>query len=91
MSELTCHDECHRCCSFPGTEATEWLDANQLADVDELEHKKAELEQKITPIMTKIYQQSGGGQPDPEQDSGAPQTPSGGGGGKGGPKIEEVD
>lgn len=42
-------------------EATEWLDANQLAEVDELEDKKAELERKIAPVMTAIHQQSAGG------------------------------
>ena len=35
-----------------------WLDANQLAEVDELEHKLKELEGTCSPIITKMYQQA---------------------------------
>ena len=34
-----------------------WLDANQLAEVDELEHKLKELEGTCSPIISKMYQQ----------------------------------
>jgi L1 cell adhesion molecule like protein len=39
-----------------------WLDANQSAEIEEIEHQKKELEDICTPIMTKLYQQ--GGMPD---------------------------
>jgi len=41
--------------------AIQWLDANQLADVEEFEHKQKELEGVCNPIITKLYQQAGGG------------------------------
>jgi len=40
-----------------------WLDKNQLADVEEFEHQQKELEKVCTPIITKMYQQAGGGAP----------------------------
>mmetsp|Transcript_18640 Transcript_18640/g.63512 ORF Transcript_18640/g.63512 Transcript_18640/m.63512 type:complete len:658 (-) Transcript_18640:159-2132(-) len=73
----------------------EWLDANQLAEVDEFEDKLKELEGICNPVISKIYQGAGGmpgGMPDMGGmggDAGAPPPPSGGGGG--GPTIEEVD
>lgn len=71
-----------------------WLDANSLAEKDEFDHKKKELEQAAMPIMAKIYQGAGGpgGMPD--------MSGMGGMGGAGGapnagspagPNIEEVD
>jgi len=74
-----------------------WLDANQLAEVDEFEDRLKELEGIANPIMAKMYQAGGGGgapggMPDMsgmgEDAAGAPPA---GGGGAGGPKIEEVD
>ena len=80
------------------TSTIDWLDQNQLAEVDEFEDKLKELEGICNPIIAKMYQGAGGG--------GAPMgdddddLPSGGygrsGGGSnpsasGGPKIEEVD
>ncbi|CAG0916662.1 unnamed protein product [Notodromas monacha] len=41
-------------------ETLKWLDANQLADKEEFEHKQKEVEQVCNPIMTKMYQQAGG-------------------------------
>lgn len=38
----------------------EWLDSNQLAEVDELEHKLKELEGTCSPIIAKMYQGAGG-------------------------------
>lgn len=64
---------------------TEWLDHNQLADVEEFEDKQKELERICSPIISKMYGAGGGG---------------GGGAGMGadqpgaapaGPKVEEVD
>ena len=68
--------------------ALDWLDQNQLAEVDELEWKQKEVEGVCNPIMTKMYQGgahsqaqgapgAGGGMP-----QGAPQQ---------GPTVEEMD
>ncbi|PON99355.1 Heat shock protein 70 family [Trema orientale] len=72
-------------------ETIEWLEGNQLAEVDELEDKLKELEGVCNPIISKMYQSGGG--------AGAGDVPmgdgyGGGSGGSGtgsGPKIEEVD
>ena len=67
-------------------EVTTWLDANQLAEVDELQEKRRELESVVSPVMTKMY--SGGSEPA----SGPTQTAGGEGDGTtNGPKVEEVD
>ncbi|RXH68817.1 hypothetical protein DVH24_031150 [Malus domestica] len=75
-------------------EAIEWLDRNQLAEVEEFEDKQKELEGLCNPIIAKMYQGAGGDVPM----GGGAQMPGGGfgnassGGGSGaGPKIEEVD
>lgn len=39
--------------------AIEWLDHNQLAEVDEIEHQRTELEGVCNPIVTKLYQVCG--------------------------------
>jgi len=65
-------------------ETIEWIEGNQMAEVEEFEHKLKELEGICNPIITRMYQ-GGGGAPPP----GAGSAPSAGGGG--GPKIEEVD
>ncbi|XP_059637699.1 heat shock 70 kDa protein [Cornus florida] len=70
-------------------EAIEWLEKNQLAEVDELEDKQKELEGLCNPIIAKMYQGGGG-----EVPMGGAEMPGGGFGGSGsgaGPKIEEVD
>merc|ERR1712061_474944 len=75
-------------------EIIKWLDANQLAEVDEFQDKQKEVEGICNPIITKLYQEAGGapgGMP-----GGMPGAPGGGaapGGGSGGagPTIEEVD
>jgi L1 cell adhesion molecule like protein len=70
-------------------DAISWLDANQLAEVDEFEDKQKELENVCNPIISRMYQGGAGG--------GAGPTPSGGYGGGAnagagaGPTIEEVD
>ena len=38
------------------SEAISWLDTNNLAEVDELEHKLKELEALCSPIIAKLYQ-----------------------------------
>jgi L1 cell adhesion molecule like protein len=74
--------------------AVEWLDANQLAEVDEFQDKLKELEGICNPIMSKLYAAGGapGGMPDMGDmggmGGGAPPPSSEGGAG---PKIEEVD
>ncbi|XP_076069137.1 heat shock protein 70 cognate 4 [Oratosquilla oratoria] len=74
-------------------ETIQWLDANQLAEKDEYEHRQKELEKVCSPIISRMYQAAGGPPP------GGPQAPGGmpgaggasAGGGAGGPTIEEVD
>mmetsp|Transcript_8844 Transcript_8844/g.12174 ORF Transcript_8844/g.12174 Transcript_8844/m.12174 type:complete len:256 (-) Transcript_8844:234-1001(-) len=61
-------------------ETLEWVETNESAEIDELEHKKKELEQVWNPIMQKVYQ--AGGAP-----GGAPGAPPGAGGAA--PKPEE--
>merc|ERR1712003_110342 len=41
-------------------EVINWLDNNQTAEKEEFDHQKKELEGICTPIITKVYQQSGG-------------------------------
>lgn len=74
-----------------------WLDANQLAEKEEYEHRQKELESVCNPIITKLYQSAGGAPPGgmPGFPGGAPGAGAGGaapGAGTGsGPTIEEVD
>ncbi|XP_021996828.2 heat shock 70 kDa protein [Helianthus annuus] len=72
----------------------EWLEKNQLAEVDELEDKLKELEGVCNPIIAKMYQDGGAGAGAgdvPMGDGGTSSGTSSGGGGGAGPKIEEVD
>ncbi|KAL0425163.1 UNVERIFIED_CONTAM: Heat shock protein [Sesamum radiatum] len=75
-------------------EAIEWLERNQLAEVDELEDKLKDLENLCNPIISKMYQGAGGDGP---MGGGADMPGAGGFGNTGsgnagaGPKIEEVD
>merc|ERR1719211_338334 len=75
-------------------EAIKWLDANQLAEVDEFSAKQKEVEGVCNPIITKLYGAAGGegmpggmpgGMPDMGGMGGAP-----GGQGGAGPTIEEA-
>nr|AGY56119.1 heat shock protein 70 [Mytilus coruscus] len=78
-------------------EIIKWLDANNLAEKEEFEHKQKELEGVCNPIITKLYQSAGGapggGMPNFGGAGGAPggAPGAGGTGGSGGPTIEEVD
>jgi heat shock protein 1/8 len=72
----------------------QWLDQNQLAEVEEFEHKQKELEGICNPIIARMYQGGGAGGAGGAGDSGY----GGGYGASGdaaddgpGPKIEEVD
>uniref|UniRef100_A0A0A9EUJ3 Heat shock cognate 70 kDa protein 2 n=1 Tax=Arundo donax TaxID=35708 RepID=A0A0A9EUJ3_ARUDO len=67
--------------------AINWLDNNQLAEVDEFEDKMKELESICNPIIAKMYQGAAGPDMAGGMDEDAP--PAGGSGA--GPKIEEVD
>jgi len=78
-------------------ETIQWLDANQLAEVDEYTAKQKEVEGVCNPIITKLYG-AGGGAPGAGPDmggmgGGAPPPGAGAAGGQGGagPTIEEVD
>ena len=77
-------------------EAIKWLDANQLAEVEEFQEKQKEVEAVCNPIITKLYGAAGGapgGMPDMGGMGGAPggAAPGAGGQGGAGPTIEEVD
>jgi L1 cell adhesion molecule like protein len=58
-------------------ETISWLDTNQAAEADEIEHMKHELEQVVGPIMAKMHQQQ------PHSPSQSQQSA--------GPTVEEVD
>lgn len=62
--------------------AVQWLDANQLAEVDECADKLKQLENLCNPIIAKMYQ-GGAGENGPAK--------SGSAASGAGPKIEEVD
>uniref|UniRef100_A0A1A9X5U3 Heat shock 70 kDa protein cognate 4 n=1 Tax=Glossina brevipalpis TaxID=37001 RepID=A0A1A9X5U3_9MUSC len=78
-------------------ETIKWLDANQLADKEEYEHRQKELEGVCNPIITKLYQAGGGGPTGmptggmPGTFPGAPPAGAAGAGSGAGPTIEEVD
>jgi L1 cell adhesion molecule like protein len=59
-------------------EVIAWLDANQTAEKDEFEHQQKDLEQVISPIMSKLHQGAAAA-------AAAPQAPSAGA------TVEEVD
>merc|ERR1712062_641921 len=78
-------------------EAIKWLDANQLAEVEEFNEKQKEVEGVCNPIITKLYADAGGapgGMPDMGGMPGGGMPGAGGapsGGSGSGPTIEEVD
>ena len=69
------------------SESISWLDANQLAEKEEFDHKLKEIEDICKPVVTKLY---GGAAAAAD---GAPGAAGGSPprGGPGGPTIEEVD
>jgi len=72
-----------------------WMEANQLAEKEEFEHKLKEIEKTCAPIMTKLYGGAGGAGGMPGgMPGGFPGGAGGahpGAGGSAGPTIEEVD
>ena len=82
-------------------EVLKWLDLNQTAEKEEFEHKQKELQDLCNPIMTKLYQETGGaaggfpggfpGASPGAPGAGAPGAGAPGAGGAAGPTIEEVD
>jgi len=74
-----------------------WLDANQLAEVDEYTAKQKEVEGVCNPIITKLYGAGGGAPGGAGPDMGGmgggapPGAGAAGGQGGAGPTIEEVD
>ncbi|CAM6026587.1 unnamed protein product [Sphagnum balticum] len=75
--------------------AIQWLDQNQLAEVDEFEDKQKELEGICNPIIARMYQgggsASGTGPAEGAYGGGGYGASTGGASGGPGPKIEEVD
>jgi len=67
-------------------EMQRWLDKNQLADKEEIDHQYSELERKCQRIMTKMHGVGGAG----GQQYNRPGS-QGGAGGHAGPRVEEVD
>ena len=72
-------------------EIIKWLDANQLADKEEFEHKQKEIERVCNPIVTKLYQGTGGVPPTGFPGAGGAAPGGAPGGASSGPTIEEVD
>ena len=69
-------------------ECLKWLDGNQLAEAEEFESTRKDLEAVVNPIYTKLHRQSGAGGP-AEGSTGSCGAQSGGN--YGGPTVEEVD
>jgi L1 cell adhesion molecule like protein len=76
-------------------EAIQWLDSNQNGEKSEYESRQKQLEEVAMPIMTKLYQQGGGGMPGGMPGGFPGGAPGGSSGpsssGSSGPKVEEVD
>ncbi|KAI4344305.1 hypothetical protein L6164_011549 [Bauhinia variegata] len=68
----------------------EWLEGNQLAEVEEFEDKQKELEGICNPIIARMYQGGAGDAPMGDDMPGSAGGSAGSGSGAG-PKIEEVD
>merc|ERR1712090_57886 len=71
-------------------EAIQWLDANQLAEVEEFNDKQKEIEAVCNPIITKLYQGAGGAGGMPDM-GGMPGGMPGAGGAPGGVQEEQVE
>merc|ERR1711975_198392 len=50
-------------------ETNEWLDENQNAEKEEYEEKQKAMEKVVNPIFSKLYQESGGGEGDDDEES----------------------
>ena len=53
MSPLYCKTLTLCCCACRTVQAIDWLEANQLAEVEEFEHQQKELEAVCNPIIQK--------------------------------------
>ena len=71
-------------------ETIQWLDANQLAQVDEFDHQMNQLEATCNPIIAKMYQ-GGVGADIPGAATSLDHGHAHSAGAGAGPKIEEVD
>merc|ERR1712012_458345 len=67
-------------------ETITWLDNNQTAETDEFQHKQKEVEGICNPIISKLYQQSGG-----MPNGGMPNGAGASNGQGSGPLLKEVD
>jgi L1 cell adhesion molecule like protein len=69
-------------------DALHWLEGNQLAEVEEMEYQRKELEGVCAPVIQKLYAGEGSG-----MGGGMGGMPGGmaGAGGAAGPTVEEVD
>jgi len=72
-------------------ETIKWLDANQLAEVEEFNDKQKEVEGICNPIITKMYAAAGGAPESMPDMGGMGGGAAPGAGGGAGPTIEEVD
>jgi len=77
-------------------DTVDWLDHNTTASTEEFEAKRKELEETVTPIMTKMYQAAGGAPGEGGMPGGMPGGFPGAQGGpssgsSSGPTVEEVD
>jgi len=75
ISEANRQKVCDKC-----QEVLDWLDSNQMAEKDEFEHQRKELEDLATPIVKNLYANNG--------PSAAPNSNNAS---AGGPTVEEVD
>jgi len=80
--------------------ALKWIEANPEAHAEEFEAKQKEIESAFNPIITRIYQETGGagaeggmpgGMPGGFPGAGAGGFPGAGSAGGAGPKVDEVD
>jgi len=69
-------------------ECLKWLDANQLAETEEFDAMRKELEAVVNPIYTKLHQQGGAGN---GHNNAGDSCGRESGAGYGGPTVEEVD
>ena len=72
-------------------EAQRWLDRNQLAEKEEIEHQYNDLERKCQRVMTKMHGGGGGGGRGGAGGQGYSRGGSYTGGDNSGPRVEEVD
>jgi heat shock protein 1/8 len=70
-------------------EVIHWLDANQLAEVEEFEHQQKDLESVCAPVMQRLYAGGAGGEGG--MPGGMPGGAGAGAGAGAGPTVEEVD